>query len=144
MQNASLNAMGIVLAKQISQVNLRKDKLINQYLEPFDITAAQFKVLVAIHFYKMNAPVDICHYLQINGGSMTRMVERLIKKLLLDKRSNPEDKRGVLLSLTTKGESLLTECIEVMENKIGPLLIGDLSLQEIEQLNGLLKRLMPV
>lgn len=144
MQNASLNAMGIVLAKQIGQVNLRKDKLINQYLEPFDITAAQFKVLVAIHFYKMNAPVDICHYLQINGGSMTRMVERLIKKLLLDKRSNPEDKRGVLLSLTTKGESLLTECIEVMENKIGPLLIGNLSLQEIEQLNGLLKRLMPV
>jgi len=144
MQNLNVKSMGIALARQIGQVNLRKEKLINQYLEPFDITAAQFKVLVAVHFYKMNAPVDICHYLDINGGSMTRMVDRLVKKSVLDKRPNPEDKRGVLLALTENGESLLMACIEVMENTIGPLMVGDLSDQEVEQLNGLLQRLMPV
>jgi len=143
MQNLNLNSLGISLAKQISQVNLHKEKLINQHLEPFDMTSAQFKVLVAIHFYEMTAPVDICHYLHINGGSMTRMIERLVKKGLLEKNINPEDKRGVLLNLTSIGDSLLAKCMDTMDNIVGPMLVGDLSRQEVEQLSALLKRLTP-
>ncbi|MDN2663870.1 MarR family transcriptional regulator [Psychromonas sp. 14N.309.X.WAT.B.A12] len=134
---------GIPLAKLIGLAHLHKEQLMNQYLAPIGLSSAQFKVLAAIHFYDMNAPVDICKYLSINGGSMTRMVDRLVKKELLEKQPNPEDKRGVLLNLTNTGESLLQQCMDTMENQVGPLLLGDLSVQEVEQLSGLLMRLLP-
>jgi len=143
MHNLTTKSLGIPLGKLIGLVNLHKEKLLNQYLVPFGITSAQFKVLVAIHYYDMNSPAEICKYLNINAGSMTRMVERLLKKRLLEKQTNPEDKRSVLLNLTLMGESLLEQCMHTMDNKVGPLLIGDLSPQEVEQLSGLLTRLLP-
>jgi|GEM_PF-6197948 len=103
MHNLTTKSLGIPLGKLIGLVNLHKEKLLNQYLVPFGITSAQFKVLVAIHYYDMNSPAEICKYLNINAGSMTRMVERLLKKRLLEKQTNPEDKRSVLLNLTLIG-----------------------------------------
>ena len=134
---------GLPLAKLIGLVHLHKERLLNQYLAPNGISSAQFKVLIAIHFYEMNAPVEICKYLNIDGGSMTRMLDRLVKKELLEKQPNPEDKRGVLLNLTSTGESLLKQCMDTMENEVGPLFLSDLSPQEVQQLSALLTRLLP-
>lgn len=134
---------GIALAKLIGLAHLHKEKLLNQYLAPIGISSAQFKVLVAIHFYEMCAPVEISKYLSIDAGSMTRMVDRLVKKSLIKKQPNPDDKRGVLLNLSDTGESLLDQCMVIMEEHVGPLLLGDLSQQEVEQLSVLLMRLLP-
>lgn len=143
MHNLNTKSFGIPLGKLIGLVNLHKEQLLNQYLAPFGMSSAQFKVLVALHYYDMNSPAEICKYLNINAGSMTRMIDRLVKKLLIEKQPNPEDKRSILLNLTLTGESLLEQCMHTMDNKVGPLLIGDLSAQEVEQLSGLLTRLLP-
>lgn len=138
-----MQAPGIPLGKLIGLVNHHKERLLNQYLAPLDITPAQFKVLAALHLDGMKSPAEISKLLSIDCGSMTRMVERLMKKSLLEKQPNPEDKRGVLLIITPPGEELLHQCIEVIENDVSPLLLGDLSPQEVEQLTHLLARLLP-
>ncbi len=138
-----MQAPGIPLGKLIGLVNHHKERLLTQYLMPLDITPAQFKVLATMQFDGMKSPAEISKLLAIDCGSMTRMVERLVKKSLLEKQPNPEDKRGVLLILTPAGEALLYQCIEVIENDVSPLLIGDLSAQEVKQLSGLLERLLP-
>nr|ALM23607.1 disrupted Mar operon repressor [Escherichia coli] len=38
----------IPLGRLIHMVNQKKDRLLNEYLSPLDITAAQFKVLCSI------------------------------------------------------------------------------------------------
>lgn len=138
-----MQAPGIPLGKLIGLVNHHKERLLNQYLMPLDITPAQFKVLATMHFDGMKSPAEISKLLVIDCGSMTRMVERLMKKSLVEKRPNPEDKRGVILIITPSGEELLHQCIEVIENQVSPLLLGDLSPQEVKQLSGLLERLLP-
>ncbi|WP_160060729.1 MarR family transcriptional regulator [Psychromonas sp. L1A2] len=143
MHNLNTESLGIPLAKLIGLAHLQKERLLNQYLAPLGMSSAQFKVLAAIHYYDMNSPVEICNYLSINAGSMTRMVERLVKKMLIEKQPNPEDKRSVLLNLTSTGESLLKQCMDTMDNDVGPLLVGDLSVKEVEQLSALLTRLLP-
>ena len=143
MHNLNTESLGIPLAKLIGLAHLQKERLLNQYLAPLGMSSAQFKVLAAIHYYDMNSPVEICNYLSINAGSMTRMVERLVKKTLIEKQPNPEDKRSVLLNLTSTGESLLKQCMDTMDNDVGPLLVGDLSVKEVEQLSALLTRLLP-
>ncbi|RBW47110.1 transcriptional regulator [Psychromonas sp. B3M02] len=137
------NSPGIGLAKLIGLTNLHKEKLFNHYLAPIGVSSAQFKVLVAIHYYEMSSPVDISKYLNIDAGSMTRMVDRLVKKSFIEKQPNPEDKRGVLLNLSATGESLLEQCIVTIEGHVAPQLLGDLSTQEVEQLSALLMRLLP-
>ncbi|OEF28435.1 MarR family transcriptional regulator [Vibrio rumoiensis] len=134
---------GIPLGKLIGLVNHHKERLLHHYLMPLDMTPAQFKVLAAIAFDGANSPAEISKLLSIDCGSMTRMIERLVKKSLIEKQPNPEDKRGVLLHLTTTGQSLLEECLEIINNHVSPLLIGDLSSDEVDQLTGLLKRLLP-
>ena len=139
----NITSLGLPLAKLIGLANQRKELLLNQYLTPFNISSAQFKVLAAVHYYEINSPADLSKYLTIDGGSMTRMVNRLVKKELIDKQPNPKDKRGVILELTITGKVLLEQCVECIDNQVAPLLTGDLSVQEIEQLSALLIRLLP-
>lgn len=144
MNNISyMHASGIPLGKLIGLVNQYKERLLHQYLAPIDITPAQFKVLAAMEFEKTKSPAELSKLLVIDCGSMTRMVERLAKKALLEKQPNPEDKRGVILQLTPSGKLLLNECIEVIEKQVSPLLVGDLSTEEVNQLSHLLERLLP-
>ncbi|WP_028868000.1 MarR family transcriptional regulator [Psychromonas arctica] len=139
----NIKSLGLPLAKLIGLVNQHKELLLNQYLAPFNISSAQFKVLAAVHYYEINSPAELSKYLTIDGGSMTRMVSRLVKKELLDKQSNPKDKRAVILQLTIAGKVLLDQCVECLDNQVAPLLTGDLSVQEIELLSALLTRLLP-
>ncbi|MFH0265912.1 MarR family transcriptional regulator [Vibrio rumoiensis] len=138
-----INASGIPLGKLIGLVNQHKERLLHQYLTPIDISSAQFKVLAAIEFDGTKSPAEISKLLAIDCGSMTRMVERLMKKSLLEKQPNPEDKRGVILLLTPEGKAVLNECIAVIESQVSPSLVGDLSPDEVKQLSGLLERLLP-
>ncbi len=48
----------IPLGRLIHMVNQKKDRLLNDYLSPLDITAAQFKVLCSIRCAACITPVD--------------------------------------------------------------------------------------
>ncbi|PDO90422.1 MarR family transcriptional regulator [Kosakonia pseudosacchari] len=86
----------------IHLANQFKDQLISQYFSSADITAAQFKVLISI--YKgFNSPVEVSKNLLMDAGAMSRMLERMVKRDLIVRTTNPEDKRQVILDLTDKG-----------------------------------------
>ncbi|WP_373963687.1 MarR family transcriptional regulator [Kosakonia sacchari] len=86
----------------IHLANQFKDQLISQYFSAADITAAQFKVLISI--YKgFNSPVEVSKNLLMDAGAMSRMLERMVKRDLIVRTTNPEDKRQVILELTDKG-----------------------------------------
>lgn len=87
----------------IHLANQYKDQLISQYFSGMDITAAQFKVLISI--YKgVTSPVEISKNLVMDAGAMSRMVDRMVKRDLISRSPNPQDKRQVVLALTGKGE----------------------------------------
>lgn len=93
------------LALLIHLANQFKDQLISQYFSSTDITAAQFKVLISI--YKgFNSPVEVSKNLLMDAGAMSRMLERMVKRDLIVRNTNPEDKRQVILALTEKGQQI--------------------------------------
>ncbi|BDY94882.1 hypothetical protein MUTS15_35390 [Escherichia coli] len=49
----------IPLGRLIHMVNQKKDRLLNEYLSPLDITAAQFKVLCSIRCAACITPVEL-------------------------------------------------------------------------------------
>lgn len=86
----------IPLGRLIHMVNQKKDRLLNEYLSPLDITAAQFKVLCSIRCAACITPVELKKVLSVDLGALTRMLDRLVCKgwIEIDK------KRYMLLAIT--------------------------------------------
>ncbi|NLO79249.1 MAG: MarR family transcriptional regulator [Xanthomonadaceae bacterium] len=79
---------------------------IDQVLAPLDLTAAQCGVLLGIERFDANTPAALCELLDYDRGAMTRLLDRLEAKGLLQRRPNPHDRRAVVLELTPKGQAL--------------------------------------
>lgn len=62
----------IPLGRLIHMVNQKKDRLLNEYLSPLDITAAQFKVLCSIRCAACITPVELKKVLSVDLGALTR------------------------------------------------------------------------
>lgn len=100
----------IPLGRLIYMVNQKKDRLLNDYLSPLDITAAQLKVLCSIRCAACITPVELKKVLSVDLGALTRMLDRLVCKGWIERLPNPNDKRGVLVKLTTDGAAICEQC----------------------------------
>ncbi|KAG6337289.1 hypothetical protein ID866_1796 [Astraeus odoratus] len=121
-------------------VNQKKDRLLNDYLSPLDITATQFKVLCSIRCEVCITPVELKKVLSVDLGALTRMLDRLVCKGWVERSPNPNDKRGVLVRLTSDDE---VATLELLLKKILPILdwIEDnlespLSLEKVSERSG--------
>ena len=83
-----------------------KNRILDRHLEPHGVTAQQFKVLVMIARFCAETPADICRMLNLDSGSMTRMLDRLEQKNLLSRARSEADRRQVRLVLTDEGKAL--------------------------------------
>lgn len=104
----------IPLGRLIHMVNQKKDRLLNEYLSPLDITAAQFKVLCSIRCAACITPVELKKVLSVDLGALTRMLDRLVCKGWVERLPNPNDKRGVLVKLTTSGAAICEQCHQLV------------------------------
>jgi DNA-binding MarR family transcriptional regulator len=78
-----------------------------QYLaERLGVTSPQYNILMVIARSGSDVGVrvsDVADRLNVTGAFVTNEVKKLVKAQLIVKKSNPEDGRGVLLSLSTAG-----------------------------------------
>ncbi|MEN7530317.1 MULTISPECIES: MarR family winged helix-turn-helix transcriptional regulator [unclassified Cupriavidus] len=75
-------------------------------LRPLDITGQQMGILLALMRGAASTPLEISRALGIDTGLMTRMLDKLENKGLLQRQRSEEDRRVVHLLLTDKGRSV--------------------------------------
>ncbi|MCF5678369.1 MarR family winged helix-turn-helix transcriptional regulator [Pseudomonas syringae] len=90
----------------VGRTNALKDRMLDKYLLPYDVTFAQFKVLIIIAQFSTDTPVELCRHLSLDSGSMTRMLDRLEQKELIVRTRSATDRRPVRLALTGQGQKL--------------------------------------
>lgn len=122
----------IPLGRLIHMVNQKKDRLLNEYLSPLDITAAQFKVLCSIRCAACITPVEL-----------KNMLDRLVCKGWVERLPNPNDKRGVLVKLTTSGAAICEQCHQLVGQDLHQELTKNLTADEVATLEHLLKKVLP-
>ncbi|MFB5077842.1 MarR family transcriptional regulator [Raoultella sp. C349492] len=126
----------------IHLANQYKDQLISQYFSGMDITAAQFKVLISI--YKgVTSPVEISKNLVMDAGAMSRMVDRMVKRDLISRSPNPQDKRQVVLALSGKGELICERFVNEALASIISDLTARLTPDESRLLVELMTKMLP-
>ena len=83
-------------------------------LKPFDLTAAQYIVIVNVGSSRAETPVDLCRVMQYDTGAMTRLLDRIEAKGLVRRAAHGADRRCVVVELTDAGHELYPKLLQVV------------------------------
>ena len=111
-------------------------------LKPFNISWQQFNILRILRgAHPEPLTIKLLTERMIDQMSnASRLVEKLKQKGLVDRKSCPEDRRRVDISITAAGLKIVNEASNVLEQQINTKL-ASLSKEEALQLNALLDKL---
>jgi DNA-binding MarR family transcriptional regulator len=93
-------------------INKARNLLITEMdtaLKDLDINSQQMGILLSLRWQAATTPFELSRLLGIDTGLMTRMLDKLEARGLLERSRNMEDRRVVNLELTKEGEAIATQ-----------------------------------
>ena len=118
------------------------------HLEPlfaeYGLQRGEFDVLAALRRsgkpYALT-PTALYEAIMVSSGGMTNRLDRLERAGLIERRPNPQDRRGIIVALSDKGLELIDRAVPAhLENE--HRVLSGLSAEEQQQLNALLAKLL--
>ena len=110
-------------------------------LKDLDISSQQMGILMSLTLGLGATPFELSKLLGIDTGLMTRMLDKLEAKGLLQRSRSLEDRRVVDLTLTEKGEEVAGQIPEVAPDVLNAHL-KNFSKTEFEELRRLLRKFL--
>jgi MarR family transcriptional regulator, multiple antibiotic resistance protein MarR len=114
---------------------------IDAELEPLDVSAAQWIVVLLVGEKAASSATGLCELLTYDPGAMTRLIDRLESKGILQRVRVPDDRRTIQLELTDSGKALYPKILSAMVDVSNRLLRG-FSRSEVTDLEGYLRRML--
>ena len=125
----------------MNQLRTRFISILDADLAAHGITAAQWGILRMISDGRGNTAAVLCRHYGYDTGSMTRMIDRLAEKGLIERERCGKDRRRVLLTLTKDGEAMVNAGVSKVVTVLNRFLDGFNS-DEVEVLTGSLRRML--
>ena len=85
----------------------------DEALKDLDITGQQMGILLSLKQGVASTPFELSKLLGIDTGLMTRMLDKLEVKGLLERSRDPQDRRVVNLTLTAQGHKVSARIPEI-------------------------------
>jgi DNA-binding MarR family transcriptional regulator len=105
------------------RLSRRVDAFYQEALRDSELKYSDYAVLSLLHFSGAMSPKQLNSYLAITSGGLSKTIQRLEKKKLVQREADPVDGRGTVISLTKAGERLvvrlLAEDVEAHEALLG-------------------------
>jgi DNA-binding MarR family transcriptional regulator len=106
-----------------------------------EVTAAQYVIIATLAEREANSSAQLCKSFSYDAGAMTRMVDRLEAKGLLQRRRCTDDRRLVNLELTEAGKALFPK-MKMLSMAVQNRFLRGFSRAEVGQLEGYLNRIL--
>ena len=108
------------------QVALRRSvqSAIRRHSEPHGLTVEEFAVLNALRARGPSPVSQVARALNYDSTSVSRSAFRLTEQGVLDSERSDEDRRVVILSLTDRGDMVVREIAEGVDDTYRQLLLG--------------------
>ncbi|MFE3573096.1 MarR family winged helix-turn-helix transcriptional regulator [Lysinibacillus sp. NPDC059133] len=116
----------------------QSNQLSNEFLKRFDLTTAQFDVLIQIKTYAPLTQSQLAEKVTVTQGGMSRMLARLEKEELIERKQNWKTKT---ISLTAKGEQMIDAATPSQLQFQSSLFEEVLTEEEMKTLNILMSKL---
>jgi DNA-binding MarR family transcriptional regulator len=108
-----------------------------------DLELWEFDVLSALRRagdpYQLS-PKALLQQTLVSSGTMTNRIDRLVERMLVERRTDPNDGRGILVVMTERGRDRVDSAISLLLQGESELLDG-LSQADQDRLSGLLRKL---
>lgn len=109
-------------------------------LQDRQFTVAEWVALRQLYDHPAIASAEVAELLGMTRGAISKVLDKLEAKGLIERVTRPEDKRSQRLSLTSEGQRILPELAELADRN-DQFFFGCLSSAEQKQLLHLLRKL---
>jgi DNA-binding MarR family transcriptional regulator len=110
-------------------------------MQSLELTAMQWEPLLMLALGRADTVAALARECNVDCGAMTRMLDRLEQKQLLQRQRSDSDRRVVHLALTAKGRDAAAQIPQVLREELQRHLEG-FSPAEFNALNKLLGRML--
>ncbi|MGG4455165.1 MarR family winged helix-turn-helix transcriptional regulator [Brevibacillus porteri] len=100
------NTIGSLIWLRLMRFTTQSNQLSNEFLTRFDLTTAQFDVLMQISVYQPLTQSELAEKVTVTQGGISRMLVRLEKEGYIVRK---QDWKTKTISLTEKGEAVLDQ-----------------------------------
>lgn len=144
------NGEELLYFAHLSAVRQLSESLYHKLLKPYRISYSEYRVLSSLRTRGRDfraTPLDLNRVAQITSAGMTRTLDRLEEAGYVDRSPNPDDRRSVLVGLTTTGwafaETLSRDLSAYYADVLGDMTAKSLK-AENEMLRGVVERLADI
>jgi DNA-binding MarR family transcriptional regulator len=109
-------------------------------LEAHGFTFVQYQIMAWLRDGIAVNPKDLCTQFRHNSGALTRVIDQLAERGLLERSRRDRDRRKVELELTPAGREVIASLIPLVVDKLN-LALADFSSEEVQELMRLLLKL---
>lgn len=103
------NTLGSLIWLRIARFTHQSNLLSNEFLKKYDLTTAQFDVLIQIETYGPLTQSELAEKATVTPGGISRMLTRLEKEKLIERK---QDWKTKTISLTDKGHEKLERAFQ--------------------------------
>jgi len=129
------------VARLVHQAQSAMVASLDEALEPFDLSVAQYAILSTLVSGHADTAAQICKDISYSPGAMTRMLNRLEEKGLIVRTEFPDNRRMNKLELSEKGRSAFPAML-ACSSRVIDRYFGAFELTELRQLETLLNKMM--
>lgn len=99
------------LLNSLIKTNINLNKQLETLVRYYNLSLSEFGILKSVYSLGPKSIQTLAKLILITSGSMTYVINRLLKKDLVFKERSEEDNRVFVIYLTKKGENLIKELI---------------------------------
>jgi len=100
---------------KLNKVRRKIHRYYESELAPFNITPVQFYVLSALWDIDEIKFKDLARRLDMDGATLTGILDRLEKRGFIERKKDPDDRRLVLVCLTDKSREIRPQMREIAQ-----------------------------
>ncbi len=113
---------------------------VDRRMEPLGLTQAQWIPVLRLASGEAQTAADLARSTMQTPGAMTRLIDRLVDKGIIERERSDADRRVVQLQLTPEGLEAATHVPEIVQS-VNQAALSPLSPEELAQFHGYLRRI---
>ncbi|MGJ4844233.1 MULTISPECIES: MarR family winged helix-turn-helix transcriptional regulator [unclassified Leifsonia] len=142
-ERPDLDFSPLQVLSRVARLSRHLDRARRTAFDRSDLESWEFDVLAALRRagapYQLS-PKALLQQTLVSSGTMTNRIDRLVSRELVERRTDPNDGRGILVQMTAQGLTRVDAAITRLVDAESDILVG-LSPTEQERLASLLRKL---
>ena len=138
-----MKGMKIKLQKEVlkhfREIYIQAKSELKDNVKKTGLSGAQLWIMQQVYNFNGISNAELAKNLTIHVSTCSLLVNKLIKKNLIEKNRDPKDERKIVLTLSPKGKQLMAKAPKSPEGAI-PSTLKKLNIEELEELNTVLTK----